>query len=406
MTHTIYFFHNVSSIDDLLARLKDFDTGDTRNSEVAVMLDEFDLQVDEVISRTREISQIVQRQGLDLIMAPGNPSKDTHYHGIRKHLPGYNPSIDKILWDIDESSKQKTDPNYEPKTYDPEQIVTQDIFCKASWETYSELFQSNGITPETVISPNAERIDSIAIFFGRDGNNFAFPKLWENSPIHIVPNRNIGITICGEVNYLTSDKTQGLSIIYNPSRERDDIQLTQRMNVIANRTDKETDRQNSTYVKAPIEVPVIRCDCGLDGILNPRPSNIQILKYEQRNFNITQLSIDSMKTLTVQEIRDEVEKYQKPYCSFFSVPVPELHAVKKLIENKNDLETITYYDFKSAISAVANERGAKCYREQLLNQPNNPMQTLTGIDFVLKNIAEQYLADDCPEATSHMSKKV
>ena len=136
-------------------------------------------------------------------------------------------------------------------------------------------------------------------------------------------------------------------------------------------------------------VPVVRCDGDCSGVLNPGSANVQLLEFNQKNPD-KKLTMTEMKKLTVRDIRNEVDKYKSFKSSFFSTPGPELSAVKKLIVNKNDEDMITFSDLKNAIAGVATMKGAKSYREQLLNNPNNFTENLTGVDRVLKNISKKY----------------
>lgn len=146
-----------------------------------VMLDEYDLTVEEVNQNITQISQIAQNNGLDIVLAPDNG---------HAQLP-------------------------------PE---------RTPWEKRrNEILTAGAVLLDEHIS--AEEVgNSVGYFFGKDGSIFAFPKTWEH-PIHPIPDTKVAVAICGEIGYLTPEmlKDVDADVIYNPSREGDDPYLKFRM---------------------------------------------------------------------------------------------------------------------------------------------------------------------------------
>ncbi|MBN2065998.1 MAG: hypothetical protein JW771_04220 [Candidatus Thermoplasmatota archaeon] len=75
--------------------------------------------------------------------------------------------------------------------------------------------------------------NSVGFYFGSDGSIFAFPKQWEDVPVHRIPNTNIGVSICGEVNYVKPEHLEDIDILLNPSRENDDPFMRARTSIYA-----------------------------------------------------------------------------------------------------------------------------------------------------------------------------
>ncbi len=148
-----------------------------------LMLDEYELSVDDVVKFAHEISRLAQEHGTNVVMAPTNI-------GIN-HLP-------------------------------------------VAWETRREQLSSAGIRFEGDVAPNDGRIETVGFYFGADGFIYAFPKAWEIKPMHRIPETNIGVTICGEIHDLKPEDLEGVDVIYNPSREGDDPYLKYRMLGLAN----------------------------------------------------------------------------------------------------------------------------------------------------------------------------
>lgn len=75
--------------------------------------------------------------------------------------------------------------------------------------------------------------DSIGFYFGSGGFIYAFPKQWEDVPVHRIPNTNVGISICGEINHIKPEHLGGIDVLLNPSQENDDPFIRARTSIYA-----------------------------------------------------------------------------------------------------------------------------------------------------------------------------
>lgn len=145
-----------------------------------VLLGEYNFKINEILSQLKTIQQLAQQKGFDLIMAPDNQFGESFSWGqLKMALQPYEVQIEQ-----------------------------------------TEI--SDDIRPETV-----------GVFVGRNGLTFAFPKTWNSGkvhrPVHKIPETNWGVTICGEMHEVTPSDLDGITIIFNPSREGDDPYLKMRM---------------------------------------------------------------------------------------------------------------------------------------------------------------------------------
>jgi len=205
MDVSIGFLFNCRTVDGLTERL---DSALKEGKLDSVMLDEYDLSIEEVNTNLQRISGIAKGKMVDIILAADN-----------KH-------------------RQQGDE-----------------FKRIPWNTRKEEIKSSGaILLDEGIA--AEEInDSVGYYFGKDGSVYAFPKTWEH-PIHPIPGTKTAVAICGEIGYLKPEQLESLDIntIYNPSREGDDPFLKYRMLGLSNpnMTDEEIHSElmkNETFKK-------------------------------------------------------------------------------------------------------------------------------------------------------------
>lgn len=150
-----------------------------RHRPDVVLLDEFRGTSYYIMENWQSLSAIAKRSGSDIVMAP------EHY------------------W----SSQQ------EP------------------WNKFAGKLESAGIRVEQVDEPEVP--DSVGFFFSKTGMAYAFPKLWAKKPLHRIPNTDIGITICGEINHIKPELLDGISLLLNPSLEGDDPSMGVRDMIMA-----------------------------------------------------------------------------------------------------------------------------------------------------------------------------
>lgn len=84
--------------------------------------------------------------------------------------------------------------------------------------------------------------NSVGFYFGSDGSIYAFPKQWEDVPVHRIPNTNIGVSICGEVNHIKPEHLKCIGLLLNPSRENDDPFMRARTSIYAEQPFEEATR--------------------------------------------------------------------------------------------------------------------------------------------------------------------
>ncbi len=173
----VFFETNFNTTEDLLNGLAKLEKNEGNNA--AIVLDEYQMKADDVIDNAHQISEEVVKKGYDLVMAPDSQNNSSE---------------------------------------------TQ----KVSWEKRIEQLKQNNISFEEGDEPR-EWFETIGFFFGKDGQIYAFPKMWEKKSVHQIPGRDIGVTICGEIHNIKPEETEGVNVIYNPSRERDDPYMQFRM---------------------------------------------------------------------------------------------------------------------------------------------------------------------------------
>ncbi len=102
-----------------------------------------------------------------------------------------------------------------------------------SWGELKSELQANGIAVEESPVPDEYKPQSVGVFIDKAGAAYAFPKTWHlgnvRRPVHKIPGTSIGITICGEIGEIQPQDLEGLTVLYNPSREGDDPYLKFRM---------------------------------------------------------------------------------------------------------------------------------------------------------------------------------
>jgi hypothetical protein len=174
----------------------------------SVMLDEYDLSIEEVNTNLQRISGMAKEKMVDIILAADNKYRQQ------------GGEFKRISWDI----------------------------RKEEIKSSGAVLLDEGITAEEIN-------DSVGYYFEKDGNVYAFPKTWEH-PIHPIPGTKTAVVICGEIVYLKPEQLEDLDInvVYNPSRERDDPFLKYRMLGLSNpnMTDEEIHAElvkNETFKK-------------------------------------------------------------------------------------------------------------------------------------------------------------
>ncbi|RJP44860.1 hypothetical protein C4587_01505 [Candidatus Parcubacteria bacterium] len=186
------FLFNCRTVDGLAEKLN---LATKEGKLDSVMLDEYDLSIEEVNANLQRISGMAKEKMVDIILAADN-----------KHRR-QGDKFERISWDI----------------------------RKEEIKSSGAVLLDEGITAEEIN-------DSVGYYFGKDGNIYAFPKTWVH-PIHSIPGTKTAVVICGEIGYLTPEQLEDLDInvIYNPSRERDDPFLKYRMLGLSdpNMTDEE-----------------------------------------------------------------------------------------------------------------------------------------------------------------------
>ncbi|MSU75619.1 MAG: hypothetical protein EXS55_03840 [Candidatus Magasanikbacteria bacterium] len=163
----IVSLNHCKTIDDMIGIVE---TASREGRVDTVILAEYNFKVDEVLAELKNIEALAKDQSVDIILAP-----DSH---------------------------------------------------DMNWEEFQKRFQSEG---RAVEKNDYNNRDSIGIFVGKNGLTFAFQKSWQSNPVHKIPNTSIGVTICAEIGIIKPKDLEGISILYNPSREADDPFLKFRM---------------------------------------------------------------------------------------------------------------------------------------------------------------------------------
>ena len=181
----------IENIDDLVLKISRINV---TSPNTIIMLDEFDLEIYDVLVNKDRISEIVKSKGISLIMAPTNPYP----------LFDRNEFLDAMKTGAKTRGRD-------------------------SWDKISTEASKYGFTCEKHDDVDKERMESVGMFFGCNGSSYIFPKLWEKQPVHKIPGTSIGVTICGEITRISPENLEGVSILFNPSREHDDIYIKYRM---------------------------------------------------------------------------------------------------------------------------------------------------------------------------------
>ena len=171
------FLFQCKTVSELLSGLEELSKRDDIRS---LMLPEFALTTNDVISSLADISRAAQEKSLDIIMAPSERNS-----GI-------------------------------------------------PWNNRKQQLKEKGIIVSGGYQDNLEP-ESIGFYFDKNGSVYAFPKNWD-TPIHVIPNTRVGVSVCGEIAKVRlQDLTNiDIDVIYNPSLEGDDPYLKYRMLGLAN----------------------------------------------------------------------------------------------------------------------------------------------------------------------------
>lgn len=174
----IVSFNHCDSIDQMIDTVK---KAFLENQIDTVILGEYNFTVNEILEEIEKIQNLAKEKEIDIILAPDN-----------------NESGQKLTWN----------------------------------ELKQELHDSNVDTEQTSLDNNYKP-ETIGIFIGKNGLTYAFPKTWHrkevHNPVHKIPGTSVGVTICGEIRHIKPEDLDGVTILYNPSREGDDPYLKYRM---------------------------------------------------------------------------------------------------------------------------------------------------------------------------------
>jgi len=206
------------------------------------------------------------------------------------YRPAYMFQTNNISNQLSEDSvKNSSDDNIVFKKTSPEDVYVGSDYSKDDFEA-----------------------DSVGFYFGRDGSTYAFPKQWEDVPVHRIPDTNTGVSICGEVNNIKPEHLEGISLLLNPSRENDDPFMRARTSIYAgqsfeeatgylgemNERTKEMVREVSPYIGENHDycrnngVTVARTDSRSESSsLMCLPNGLKILQYEP-NEDYSYISLD------------------------------------------------------------------------------------------------------------------
>lgn len=139
-------------------------------------------------------------------------------------LGEYNFEVEEVLNDI-EKIKNTAEKNKTTIILTPDNQFGR----KATWNQINQEFVGTGATIEQTDLPDDYIPETVGVYVDPSGFIYVFPKTWERMPVHRIPNTNIGVTICGEINNIKPEHLEGVRILYNPSREGDDPFLRFRM---------------------------------------------------------------------------------------------------------------------------------------------------------------------------------
>jgi hypothetical protein len=174
----VVFIHYPKSVEDMLNKLESASTDE--NTDTA-MLDEYAFNFQEIIDSVKQISQIAKAKNINLVMAPDNTEK------------------------------------------------TDGQLLQIEWGQRKRQLQEAGIEVEDIDIPDDFKPETIGFYFNGAGQVYVFPKVWDIQPVHKIPNTKIGISICGEIGRIKEQDLDGIDVLYNPSREKDDPNLRYRM---------------------------------------------------------------------------------------------------------------------------------------------------------------------------------
>jgi len=199
-----------------------------------LLVDEYSFNTQDVIKYASQLSELAQQHSCDMVLAaddyrlvPIHGTQDEVLEKERETRP-----LNFKLWDklgYDKNQIWKLLPYF---TDDSGEIFRKE--GKRTWITTRAELQHAGI-PFEEISPTRLRqsgeekayddelkSDSIGFYFGKNGTAYAFPKQWQDGPIHRIPETKLIVSICGEINHLNADELSEKTIVLNPSREDDD----------------------------------------------------------------------------------------------------------------------------------------------------------------------------------------
>lgn len=243
------------TIDEMIERVE---TASREGPVDTVMLSEYNFKADEVLAELKKIEALAMDKSVDIILAP-----DSH--------------------DMD-------------------------------WEEFQKRFQGEGRAVEQDAFDNR---DSIGIFVGKNGLTFAFPKSGDRKPVHKIPDTSIGVTICGEINSIQPKDLEGVSILYNPSREADDPLLKFRM--LQKYGDQPLTREAVAHLLSEIDF----YKALLDDSKNPKPGDsdynpdLDTREARERRFNeavekTLQEASDPKASIYIRKIEEALQQHGIP----------------------------------------------------------------------------------------------
>lgn len=186
-----------------------------------------------------------------------------------------------------------------------------------SWEEFQKRFQGEGRTIEQDGFDNRDSIGIFGIFVGKNGMTFAFPKSGDRKPVHKIPDTSIGVTICGEIHSIQPKDLEGVSILYNPSREADDPLLKFRM--LQKYGDQPLTREAVAHLLSKIDF----YKALLDDSKNPKPGDsdynpdLDTREARERRFNeaverTLQEASDPKASIYVRKIEEALQQHGIP----------------------------------------------------------------------------------------------
>ncbi|MBI3231859.1 MAG: hypothetical protein HYZ51_02135 [Candidatus Doudnabacteria bacterium] len=181
LTMKVEFLFHCNSVEDLISHIeaasKEGDIG-------AILLSEFEIPLDEVISNIDHIAETAKNKKVAIILAP--------------RIKPYGAEDTSPNWDV--------------------------------WQQKKLALAQNGVTILDDEIERSETGDSVGFYFDPKGKTYTFPKSGKYH-IHRIPDTFVGVSICAELNDATPQDIENLDvqIIYNPSLEANDNDAVYRM---------------------------------------------------------------------------------------------------------------------------------------------------------------------------------